>query len=141
MGVELTVLERLFVVDPLSLPVGVCVDVCDDVLVSLPVGEPVPLTDELIVDVVESVPLSLPDTEGPAPLVTDAVGECEIDLDKLIVVVGVMLDVGVPVIVPLPVAVPLVLIVEDIEVESVPLCVLDKLDPRVGDDDGVFTML
>ena len=48
---------------------------------------------------------------------------------------------GVPVAVPLPVDVPLELIVDDIEIELVPLCVLDKLDPRVGDDDGVFTML
>ena len=48
---------------------------------------------------------------------------------------------GVPVIVPLPVDVPLVLIVEDIEIESVPLCVLDKLAPRVGEDGGVFNRL
>ena len=61
--------------------------------------------------------------------------------DKLFVVVGVTLDVGVPVIVPLPVDVPLVLIVEDIEIESVPLCELDKLAPRVDDDDGVFNTL
>ena len=74
-GVELTVLEILIVVDPLSLPVGVCVGVCDDVLVPLPVDEPVPLTDALIVDVDESVPESLPLNDGPAPLVTDAVGE------------------------------------------------------------------
>ncbi len=67
--------ERLIVVDPLSLPVGVCEGVCDDVLVPLPVGEPVPLTDALIVDVDESVPESLPLNDGPAPFVTDAVGE------------------------------------------------------------------
>ena len=67
--------ERLTVVDPLSLPLGVCEAVGDDVLVPLPVSELVPLIDALIVDVVESVPLSLPDMEGPAPFVTDAVGE------------------------------------------------------------------
>ena len=100
-------------------------------LVLLPVDELVPLTDVLIVEVDESVPLSLPLNDGPAPFVTDAVGECEIDLDKLIVVVGVMLDVGVPVIVSLPVGVTLALIVENSEIESVPL----KLAPRVGDDD------
>ena len=48
-----------------------------------------------------------------------------------------MLDVGVPVAVPLPIDVPLEVIVDNIEIESVPL----KLDPRVGDDDGVFAML
>ena len=136
-GVAEIVEERLIVVELLSLPLGVCVGVCDDVLVPLPVHEPVPLTDELIVDVGESLPLSEPDKEGPAPFVTLAVGECEIDLDKLIVVVGVVLDVDVPVAVPLPVDVPLALIVDDIEIESVPL----KLDPREGDDDGVFDML
>ena len=130
-GVADFVEERLIVVDPLSLPVGVCVGVCDDVLVPLPVAEPVPLTDALIVDVDESVPESLPLNDGPAPLVTDAVGECEIDLDKLIVVVGDVLDVGVPVAVPLPVDVPLEVIVDDIEIESEPL----KLAPRVGDED------
>ena len=51
------------------------VGVCDAVLVPLPVEEPVPLTDALIVDVDESVPLSLLLNDGPAPLVTDAVGE------------------------------------------------------------------
>ena len=48
-----------------------------------------------------------------------------------------MLDVGVTVIVSLPVDVPLEVIDDDIEIESVPL----KLDPRVGEDDGVFDML
>ena len=73
-GDELTVLERLIVVDPLSLPEGVCDGVCDEVLVPLPVAEPVPLTDELIVGVIESVPLLLLLTDGSAPLVTDEVG-------------------------------------------------------------------
>ena len=67
--------ERLIVVDPLSLPLGVCEAVGDDVLVPLPVSELVPLIDALIVDVVESVPLSVPVNDGPAPFVTDAVGE------------------------------------------------------------------
>ncbi len=75
LDVAVIVEERLFVVDPLSLPVGVCVGVCNDVLVPLPVDEPVPLIDELIVDVCESVPLSLPLNDGPAPFVTLAVGE------------------------------------------------------------------
>ena len=73
-GDELTVLERLIVVDPLSLPEGVCDGVCDDVLEPLPVAEPVPLTDELIVGVTESVPLLLLLTDGNAPFVTDEVG-------------------------------------------------------------------
>ena len=155
--------ERLIVVDPLSLPEGVCDGVCDDVLVAEPVDEPVPLKDALIVDVAESLPLSLPVNDGPAPFVTDAVGEREIDFERLVVVVGVMLDVDVPVIVPLPVDVPLKLIVDDIEmepvplivldvlaprvgddvieIESVPLCVFDALTPRVGDDDGVGIMI
>ena len=67
--------ERLIVVDPLSLPEGVCDGVCGDVLVPLPVAEPVPLTDELIVGVIESVPLLLLLTDGSAPLVTDDVGD------------------------------------------------------------------
>ena len=74
-GVELTVLERLTVVDPLSLLVGVCDAVGDAVLVPLPVEELVAVTDSLAVGVVESVPLSLPVNDGPAPFVTDAVGE------------------------------------------------------------------
>jgi hypothetical protein len=49
--------------------------------------------------------------------------------------------VGVIVPVPLPVGVPLEDIVDDLEIESVPLCELDKLDPRVGDEDGVIAML
>ncbi len=128
-------------------------------LVPVPVIELVVVADSLAVEVEESVPESLPVNDGPAPFVTDAVGEREIERDKLFVVEGDVLDVGVPVAVPLPVDVPLVLIVEDIEIESVPLCaldrlaprvgdddggivnVLDKLAPRVGDDDGVFTML
>ncbi len=48
---------------------------------------------------------------------------------------------GVIVPVPLPVGVPLEDIVDDLEIESVPLCELDKLDPRVGDEDGVIAML
>ena len=110
-------------------------------LVPLPVAEPVPLKDALIVDVAESLPLSLPVNDGPAPFVTDAVGEREIDFERLIVVVGVMLDVDVPVIVPLPVDVPLKLIVNDIEMEPVPLIVSDALTPRVGDDDNEGIML
>ena len=79
-------------------------------IVALAVG----VTDELIVLVDESVPLSLPVNDGPAPFVTDAVGEREIDVDKLVVVVGVVLDVGVPVVVPLPVDVPLIDKVHDV---------------------------
>ena len=74
-GVAVTVLDRLIVVDPLLLPVDVCDGVCDDVLVPLPVADPVPLTDELTVDVVESVPVLLLLTDGNAPLVTDEVGD------------------------------------------------------------------
>ncbi len=74
-GVELTVLEILTVVDPLSLPLGVCEAVGDAVLVPLPVVELVAVTDSLAVGVVAPVPLSLLVNEGPAPFVTDAVGE------------------------------------------------------------------
>ena len=67
--------ERLTVVDPLSLPLGVCEAVGDDVLVPLPVSELVPLIDALIVDVVESVPLLLLLSDGNAPIVTEEVGD------------------------------------------------------------------
>jgi hypothetical protein len=73
-------------VEPVSDPLDVCDGVCDDVLVLLEVGEFVLVTDALIVDVDEAVPLSLPVIEGPAPFVTDAVGECEVDLERLSVV-------------------------------------------------------
>ena len=82
-GVTVIVEESVTVVDPLSLLVGVCVGVCDDVLVPLVVDEPVPLTEALIVVDGESVAVSLPVSDGPAPTVTDAVGENEIDLERL----------------------------------------------------------
>jgi hypothetical protein len=78
--------DWLTVVEPVSDPLDVCDGVCADVLVLLEVGEFVLVTDALIVDVDEAVPLSLPVIEGPAPFVTDAVGECEIDLERLSVV-------------------------------------------------------
>jgi hypothetical protein len=74
-GVELTVLEILIVVDPLSLPLGVCEAVGDAVLVPLPVVELVAVTDSLAVGVVSPVPLSLLVNDGPAPFVTLAVCE------------------------------------------------------------------
>ena len=61
--------------DPLSLPLGVCEDVGDAVLVLVPVVELVAVTDSLAVGVVSPVPESLLVRDGPAPLVTDAVGE------------------------------------------------------------------
>ena len=96
-GDKLSVLERLGVVDPLSLPEGVCDDVCDDVLVPLPVDELVAVTDALAVDVIESVPLSLLVNDGSAPFVTDAVGEREVDSDSDTVEVGVTDGVPEPV--------------------------------------------
>ena len=72
-GVAVTVLERLILVDPLSLPLCVCDGDVLDVLMLLPVVEPVPLDDALIVDVVESIPLSLDVKDGPAPFVGDVV--------------------------------------------------------------------
>ena len=74
-GVELTVLERLTVIDPLSLPLGVCEAVGDAVLVPVPVIELVAVTDSLAVGVVSPVPESLLVNDGPAPFVTLAVGE------------------------------------------------------------------
>ena len=110
-------------------------------LVPLPVVELVAVTDKLIDDVVESVPLSEPVRDDDAPLVIDEVGVLEIDLEREVVELGVVLEVDVADDVPLPVDVPLVLIVEDLEIESVPLCVLDELAPRVGEEDLVFAML
>ena len=131
LGVAVIVEERLIVVDPLSLPLGVCDAVGVDVLVPLPVFELVAVTDSLFVEVVESEPLSLPVNDGPAPFVTDAVGEREIDLDKLIVVVGVVLDVEVPVIVSLPVDVPLIETVLVVLPVFVLLGEFEGLDPNV----------
>jgi hypothetical protein len=115
--------ERLIVVDPLSLPLGVCEAVGDDVLVLLPVGELVPLTDELIVDVDESVPLSLPDNDGPAPFVTDAVGERETDFESELVEEGVCDAVLVPLPVdePVPLTDALIVDVDESVPESLPL--------------------
>jgi len=89
------------------------------------VDELVDVTDALIVVDGESVPLSVPVSEGAAPTVTEAVGECEIDLERLNVVDGVVLDVDVPVTVLLPVEVPLALIVDDIEIVVEPVGVLE----------------
>ncbi len=129
--------ERLIVVDPLSLPVAVCVGVCDDVLVALPVAEPVPLIDSLAVGVVSPVPESLLVNDGPAPLVTDAVGECEIDFDNEVVPLDVIDEVPVPDMVPLPVDVPLI----DTVLVVLPVFVLlgefDGLDPKVIEVVGV----
>ena len=74
-GVALTVLEILIVVEPLSLPLDVCEAVDDAVLVPLPVVELVAVTDSLAVGVVSPVPLSLLVNDGPAPFVTLAVCE------------------------------------------------------------------
>jgi hypothetical protein len=95
------------------------------VLVPLEVDELVDVTDALIVMDGESVLVSVPVSEGAAPTVTEAVGECEIDLERLNVVDGVVLDVDVPVTVLLPVEVPLALIVDDNEIEVEPVGVLE----------------
>ena len=83
----------------------------------LEVGEVVAVTDKLIDELGESVPLSVPLNDGNAPIVTDEVGELEIDLERLCVVDGVVLEVEVADDVPLPVgvtdAVTLALIVDD----------------------------
>jgi hypothetical protein len=87
------------------------------VLVPLEVGELVAVTDKLIDELGESVPLSVPLNDGNAPRVTEEVGDWEIDLERLCVVDGVMLEVEVADDVPLPVgegeAVALALIVDD----------------------------
>jgi hypothetical protein len=67
--------DRLTVVEPLLLSLGVCEAVGDTVLVPLPVVELVAVTDSLAVGVVSPVPLSLLVNDGPAPFVTLAVGE------------------------------------------------------------------
>ena len=74
-------------------------------LVPLEVDELVAVTDKLIDEERESVPLSVPLNDGNAPIVTDEVGELEIDLERLCVVDGVMLEVEVTDDVPLPVGV------------------------------------
>jgi hypothetical protein len=95
------VVERLFVVDPLSLPVGVCDGVCDEVLVPLLVGEPVPLTDELIVEVGESVPEGVddgvPDFDGVADVLLEQVMTSEVvgDLDSVNILETEAVGVGV----------------------------------------------
>ena len=72
-------------------------------LVPLEVDELVDVTDALIVADGESVLVSLPVIDGPAPTVTEEVGDRVIDLGRLCVVDGVMLDVEVADDVPLPV--------------------------------------
>ena len=131
LGDAVTVLERLTVVDALSLPLGVCDAVGDAVLVPVPVIELVAVTDSLAVGVVESVPESLPVNDGPAPLVTDAVGECEIDLERLCVEVGVIDDVPEPVMVPLVVGVTLIETVLVVLPVFVLLGEFEGLDPKV----------
>ena len=131
LGVAVIVDERLIVVDPQSLPLGVCEAVGVAVPVPLPVLELVGVTDSLFVDVVESVPLSLLVNDGPAPFVTDAVGEREIDFDNEVVEVGVTDGVPVPVIVSLPVDVPLIDAVLDVLPVFVLLGEFEGLDPNV----------
>jgi hypothetical protein len=70
-----SVVERLAVVEPLSVPLGVCEEVCVDVLVPLEVDELVAVTDKLIDEEGESVPLSVPLNDGNAPIVTEEVGD------------------------------------------------------------------
>jgi hypothetical protein len=141
LGVADTVLERLTVVEPLLLSLGVCEAVGVAVLELVPVIELVGVTDSLAVEVEESVPVSLPVNVGPAPIVTDAVCECEIDLDSDAVEVGVTDDVLVPVMVPLVVGVTLidtVLVVLPVfvllgEFGGVELCEIDG----ICEDEGV----
>ena len=137
LGVADTVLERLTVVDALSLPVGVCDAVGDAVLVPVPVIELVAVTDSLAVDVVESVPLSVPVSDGPAPFVTDAVGECEIDFDNEVVELDVIDEVPVPVTVPLVVGATLIETVLVVLPVFVLLGEFDGLDPKVIEVVGV----
>jgi len=84
--------------------------VIDDVSVpdSVEVTELVGVEERVIV--VEPVPLSVPELDALAPVVTDAVGEEDMDRERLVVELGVIDDVavfelvGVLVGVPLPVA-------------------------------------
>ena len=84
--------------------------VIDDVPVpdSVEVTELVGVEERVIV--VEPVPLSVPELDALAPVVTDAVGEEDMDRERLVVELGVIDDVavfelvGVLVGVPLPVA-------------------------------------
>ena len=94
-GVAVAVLERLSVVDPLSLPDGVCVGVHEFDGVSVQVGEVDPDGVEDSVVVVEPVPESDPVFEELAPVVSDAVGDPDEDGERLNVELGVADDVAV----------------------------------------------
>lgn len=94
-GVAVAVLERLSVVDPLSLPDGVCVGVHEFDGVSVPVGDVDSVGVEDSVGVVEPVPEFEPLAEAFAPVVSDAVGDPDEDGERLNVELGDADDVAV----------------------------------------------
>ena len=139
-GVALTVVDRLCVLDELSDPDGVCDGVSDDVPVPLPVLDAVGVTERLAVVVVLPVPVSEPVELGLAPRVTDAVGVRDTERDKESVDVGVSLDVGVTLDVPVPVIVTLGVVLAVCEGVSVPLGEFEGDAPCETDIVGVFNV-
>ena len=137
-GVALTVVDRLCVLEELSDPEGVCDGVMDGVPVPLPVVVDVGVTERLSVDVVLLVPLSEPVELGLAPRVTDAVGVRDTERDRESVDVGVSLDVGVMLDVPVPVVVALGVVLAVCEGVSVPLGVFEGDAPLETDVVGEF---
>ena len=111
-GVAETVVERLDVVDTLSLPDGVWLDVHELDPVPDPVGviEPVGVDERVIV--VEPVPESEPVFDELAPAVTDAVGVREMDRERLVVELGVVDEVPVSELVEELVGVPVLVSLE-----------------------------
>jgi hypothetical protein len=104
--------ERLDVVDPLSLPDGVWLGVheLDPVPDSVGVIEPDGVDERVIV--VEPVPESEPVFDELAPAVTDAVGVREMDRERLVVELGVVDEVPVSELVEELVGVPVLVSLE-----------------------------
>ncbi len=95
------------------------------------VGVNVPVGMDVSVIVVEPVPLSVPELDALAPVVTDAVGEEDTDRERLVVELGVIDDVAVFELVGVLVGVPLpVVLGETLELSEM-LAVILELAPGV----------
>ena len=124
--------DALFrVLEPVLEPVPVPELVLVPVPVTVPVGDALGVCDALEMLVTLKVLLSLPVFDGLAPFVSDAVGVCVTDRERLNVGDGVLDDVGVPVEEGDPVGVPLSVSVDVVEGVPVLLGVLDALAPCV----------
>jgi hypothetical protein len=136
-GVAVTVVERLIVGDPLSLPDGVCDGVREPEPVpdSVGVGEPVGVEDS--VAVVDPVREFDPEIEELAPNVTEAVGVRDTDGERLIV--GLPVIDGVPeevlegVLVGVPLAVTLAVTLEVSEMLGVTLALAPNVTLGVAE--------